>query len=105
MDNARRFCGPVALGAVVETVIEVPADTQWILRNIHVVNTDPVTEALFTLSLGTDDPAARFFHTVVPAYGVLDWSGFMVLNAGEFMQAAAQTGAVVLNAAGVEVTP
>jgi hypothetical protein len=103
-DSARRFCGPVPLTAVSETVIEVPSGVQWIIRNIHVANADASVEALFSMGHSFDDADHAIFRTVVPPYGVLDWSGFMVLNDGESILASAQTGAVTLVVSGVEVT-
>lgn len=105
-DSARRLCGPVALTSTPEAVIEVPATSglQWIIRNIHVVNADASVEALFSMGHSVLDADHAIFHTIIPAYGTLDWSGFMVLSDGETIMAAALTGAVTLTVSGVEVT-
>jgi len=105
VDTAARLVGPAALTGTPDTLYTAPADGHAILRNIHAVNPDPVVEALFTMSLGTDAPENRIFHTIIPPYGTLDWSGFMVVIGSEILQAAALTGTITLTASGVEVTP
>lgn len=104
-DTAVRLCGPTALTATATTQYTVPTSAQTILRNIHAINPDDSVEALFVMSLGTAAAETEIFRTIIPPYGTLDWSGFMVIAESEIIQAAALTGDVTLTVSGVVVTP
>ena len=102
-DIAKRFAGPVALGTTAATIYTVPGGATAILRNIHVANEAGATATL-TLSIGTDGAGKRLFKDVdVATKGVLDWAGFVVLTAGEVVQAFSGTGsALTLTISGVQ---
>ncbi len=103
-DTPRRLSGPVALTTTATTRYTVPASTTAILRSLHVVNGNAAARS-FTLSIGADAAGTRLFDaTEIPAYGVLDWSGFVVLAAAEIIQAFASTAGPVLTLSGIEVS-
>jgi hypothetical protein len=94
-DVLKRVAGPVALGATAATVYTVPASTTATLRCVHVAN-EAAADHTFTLSIGTDGAGKRLFRDYpVVAKGVVDWTGPMVLAAGEVLQASADAGAVL----------
>lgn len=104
-DTAKRLSGPAALTASAVTQYTVPALTTTILRSIHVAN-ETATAATVTISIGTDGAGKRiFYQTSVPANGILDWSGFIVLATTEIIQALSGTAsALTLAISGVETT-
>jgi hypothetical protein len=86
-DVAKRLAGPALLTAAAATQYTVPAATTTILRNVHVSNETAAT-ATFTLSIGTDAAGKRLWTAVdIPTKSSLDWSGFIVLNAADVIQA------------------
>src|SRR3954471_18728036 len=103
-DTARRLSGPALLTAAAATQYTVPASTTAILRSIHVSN-ETGTAATLTMSIGTDAAGKRLFTAfTVAANDTLDWSGFIVLAAGEVLQAFSGTAsALTLTVSGVEV--
>lgn len=104
-DTAKRLAGPLALTASAVTRYTVPAATTTIVRSIHVASNDNGTVGLLTMSIGADATGTRLFYAYpVPANGVLDWSGFLVLNAGDILQAYSTMAVLILTVSGVEVT-
>jgi hypothetical protein len=104
-DVAKRLAGPALLTAAAATQYTVPAATTTILRNVHVSNETAAT-ATFTLSIGTDAAGKRLWTAVdIPTKSSLDWSGFIVLNAADVIQAFSGTAsALTLTISGVEVS-
>ena len=104
-DTAKRLSGPTALTTSAATQYTVPGSTKAILRSIHVAN-ESATERTFTLSIGTDGAGKRLFKDVPVAAGdSFDWSGFIVLDAAEVIQALASANtALTLTISGVEVS-
>jgi hypothetical protein len=105
-DVAKRLCGPVALTAAGATYYTVPALTTTIVRNIHVSYSNSSSSLTLTLGIGGVTPALSLFSGfLIPAFGTLDWSGFLVLAAGETVQALASSTAVLsLTMSGVETS-
>lgn len=87
-DALTRIVGPSLLTAAAATVYTTPAATTTTVRAIHVTNESGST-ATFTLSVGTDAAGKRFFYQVPVANGDmgLDWTGSLVLAAGDVLQA------------------
>lgn len=103
-DTAKRLSGPSALTTSAVTQYTVPAATTTILRSIHVCNTGSGT-GLFTLSIGTNAAGTQLFTASQINVGeVLDWSGFIVLNATNIIQALYSGNALTLTMSGVEIT-
>lgn len=78
----------------------VGAGKKWLIRNIHIANSD-TTARTVTLWL-----AGRYFlsTTTIPANSVYDWSGLAVVDATELIEAQASTAGVLeLSISGVEV--
>lgn len=104
-DSLKRMCGPALLNSTVSTFYTVPAATKAVVRSIHVNNTG---SANYTFSLGingTPTTVANAFFTnhSVPANGSFDWSGNLVLNAGETLQLLASTASfLTVTISGVE---
>lgn len=104
-DLQKRVAGPVALTTSAATYYTVPGATSCILRSIHVVNTNAGSAANFTLSIGTNAAGTQLFAAFPVAAGaVLDWSGFIVLNAADIVQALASVATLTLTMSGVEIT-
>ncbi len=104
-DTAKRFSGPSQLTTIAVTKYTVPASTTAIVRSIVATNITG-SAVTFTMSIGADVAGTRFYSGVtIPAYGVLDWSGFLVLAATEIIQAYSNTASAMnLVISGVEVT-
>jgi hypothetical protein len=107
-DVAKRLVGPIALANSSTVLYSVPLATTAIVRSIHVSNANASTGYTFSLAInGTASTVANqifngFF--LAPA-AVMDWSGFLVLNAGDTLQgvaSAASSLSIVI--CGVEVS-
>lgn len=104
-DTAKRLSGPSALTTGAVTQYTVPGSTVTILRSIHVNNTHASTTANFTMSIGTSAAGTQLFTAhPIPAGSTLDWSGFIVLNAADTIQALGSATTLTLTMSGVEVT-
>ena len=103
-DTAKRLAGPTQPGLAAATVYTTPAGKKTIVRNIHVANGSASAVPL-ALSLGVDAAGTRLFSALsIPSASSFDWSGFIVLEAGEVLQASVGTAAtLVLTISGVEV--
>lgn len=107
-DVAKRLAGPVSLTTVSAIMYTVPSNTTAIIRSIHVSNTNTSTAYSFSMAINAaaGTGANQFFSThFVPPSGVVDWSGFLVLNAGETLTVLS-SGSAILTAVtcGVEVS-
>jgi len=104
-DVAKRLVGPSQLTAAAATLYTVPAATTTLIRNLHVVNTG-TSPAGFTFSIGADAAGTRLWNAVpIQPNGYLDWSGLVVVNAAEILQAYASVASVLtLTISGVEAS-
>ncbi len=105
-DVEKRLAGPTQLGTVAATVYTVPAATTAIIRHVRVTNTTTAS-AHFTMSIGADGAATRWFHQALVRRSdknmPLNWSGSLVLAAGEIVQAYSDTAtALTLVISGIE---
>lgn len=91
-DTLSRIVGPTALATTATTVYTTPASTTTTIRSLHVTN-ESGASAKFTLSIGTDGAGKRMFYQVPVTNGDLglDWTGSLVLAAGEVLQAYSDT--------------
>lgn len=102
--TAKRLYGPTALSTSAATKYTVPALTKTIIRHIHVSNTS-AGAVTFTLSIGADATGTRLFDAYSIAAGaVLDWFGYMVIDAAETIQALASNTVPILTIFGDELT-
>ena len=103
-DTAKRLYGPAQPATTAATIYTVPASTTTVVRNIRVSNTTG-TAATITMSIGTNAAAAQIMSAVsVPANSVYDWSGFLVMNAADILQALQGTSsALTVTVSGIEV--
>lgn len=103
-DTPVRLSGPALLTASPATVYTVPALTTTILRSVHVTN-ETASTATFTMSVGTDASGKRLWTGLdIETKTSFDWSGFIVLAAGEVVQAFSGTAsALTLTTSGVQV--
>lgn len=93
----------MSLAVTAGTFYTVPSVTVTILRNIHVANTNAAAVNV-RVSIGADAAGTRLFSdTPVPANGVLDWSGFLPMTAGEILQALGSAAGLTLTVGAVEV--
>lgn len=82
--------GPTALTTSAATLYTVPASTTLTVRNIHIANESAIAAVTVTLSIGTDAAGKRFIGGLsIPASSSYDWSGFLIVNAAEVIQALA----------------
>lgn len=82
-----RAIGPILLTNAAATVLTVAANKTVTIRSIHVANGN-VAAAGFTMSIGADGLGTRFYDGLVIApHGTLDWSGSLVVQAAEIVQA------------------
>jgi hypothetical protein len=104
-DTLKRLSGPAALTAAAVSLYSAPASTTTTVVGIHVSN-ETSAQATFTFSVGADGAGKRFFYQQLVAAGdSFDWSGTLVLAAGELYQAYSSTaGALTLTVNGVETT-
>lgn len=104
-DTLKRLSGPTALTTSAVTKYTVPALTTTIVRSIHVCNETGVDHA-FTLSIGTDGAGKRLFMAQpVLANDSFDWTGNIVLDPADILQALADVGTgVTLVISGIEST-
>lgn len=108
-DVAKRLVGPLFLLTSNSSVYTVPANTTTIVRNIHISNNNSGTAYAFNLAInGTSASSGNclYYNLAVPISGAFDWSGFLVLAAGDTIQALANSGAsaLTLTVSGVEST-
>lgn len=92
-----RLVGPAALATSAATVYTAPATagTYVAIRHIHICN-ETATAAWVTLSLGVDAAGKRlWYQQSIGAYDNYDWTGNIVMNASEVIQAYAQTAATL----------
>jgi hypothetical protein len=105
-DVAKRLFGPALVSNAAATKYTAGAGVTATLRHVRVTN-GSAADAKITASIGADAAGTRgiFAGESVPAGGSIDWSGFMVLAAGEIIQAFSDTNNVlVLTGSGVETT-
>jgi hypothetical protein len=104
-DVAKRLCGPVLLTGTVVTYYTVPAATTTIIRSIHVNNGGGTANTL-TLGIGGVTIALSLFYQFpLGGNGAVDWSGFLVMSAGETLQVLANNVNVLsLTVSGVETS-
>lgn len=106
-DVAKRIVGPALLSTSSTVLYTTPAATTTIVRSIHVSNSSGTTYQ-FSLSIGgaSGVAASQFFGSFyIGPQNVLDWSGFLVLNATDSLQASGTNAAsLTITVSGVEVT-
>lgn len=77
------------------TLATVTALKQWIVKDIEIVNTDTVQHQV-TLGMPGSGASHHIFSAVaIEAKSTLQWSGHVVLEAGETITGGADTGSVV----------
>ena len=99
--TAKRLAGPAQVSNAAATKYTVPALTKTIIRHIHIQNPSG-SAATFTLSIGADSAALRLFDAYsIPAAAagvtgsVVDWFGYLVVDAAEIVQAFSGTNNVL----------
>jgi hypothetical protein len=104
-DTAKRAAGPLLLTNAEQTLYTVPAAATFIVRHIRIANTSG-TAATATLSIGADAAGTRLLSAKsIPANDVYDWTGFLVLAAGETLRGqAGTTNVLAVTVSGIEVT-
>lgn len=104
-DVMKRVVGPIALGTTAITYYTVAAGVTTAVRNIHVVNysASPVGFSLNINGGAGGATGVLYSGYIIPVDGAFDWSGFMVLAAGDYLSAAASvTSSLALCVSGVE---
>lgn len=107
-DTAKRFIGPVQLTTTASgNQYQIPAATTGIIRNIHCQNTTASSVKLY-VSMGTtgiDTDASRILAVDVPGNGAYDWSGFIVVDASQYITSKASAAtSLTLIVSGVQIT-
>lgn len=107
-DTAKRIVGPAYLASANATLYTTPAATTTILRHIRIasVNSTSVIGAYLAINGAAGTSANTIFSNFpVPNLGAHDWSGFLVLHAGDTLQGYAGTAsALTIVVSAVEVT-
>ncbi len=107
-DVAKRLYGPALLNAASTTIYTVPSNVTTVVRLIHAVNTHATTAYSFSVGVNGASSTANyqiFSGYTLPGTGVMDWSGFLVLNANDVLYANASAASVFnLMICGVEVS-
>jgi hypothetical protein len=106
-DLAKRLVGPAALTATATTLYTVPASTTTIVRSIHIASIAGSASYPATLAIGTAATAtnALFYQYLIGANASLDWSGFLVLAAGETLSGlTSSTNVLTITISGIEVS-
>lgn len=107
MADTLKRVGPTALTTGSVTIYTVPAATQMIVRNIHVVSYSAAAVG-FSLSINAaaSVAASAFFSSfVVPSYGAVDWSGTLSLTATDYLSVlASAASSLSITVSGVEIT-
>jgi hypothetical protein len=103
-DVLTRLYGPTFLTNSAATKYTATSVTA-VIRSLHVCN-ETATTRHFTLSIGTDGGGKRLFHEQpVPPGDPFDWTGSIVLEDTDTIQALAETNsALTLTISGVEVS-
>lgn len=104
-DTAKRLVGPLLIPVANTLLYTVPAATTTIVRNIHVAS-NAGTPYSMSLGIGSSSTVANllYYQFPIPGSGALDWSGFLVLAAGETLQAqASAAGLLSIVVSGIEV--
>lgn len=106
-DLGKRLYGPALLTTSSVVLYTAPAATTVFVRNLH-VNNVTTSVASFTLAINaaaTVSNSSLYYGHPVPGGGTFDWSGFLVLGAGDYI-AAMSTNASTLTIciSGVEST-
>lgn len=99
--------GPTALTTSAATLYTVPASTTLTVRGIHIANESAVAAVTVTMSIGTDGAGKRFLGPglSLPASSSYDWSGFLIVNAAEVIQAlASATTSLTVTISGINTT-
>ncbi len=104
-DIAKRLCGPVAVSTSNTVFYTVPTGVTTIVRNIHIAGASSSTTTI-SLAIGvTTAPNSLYWGYTVPQNSAFDWSGFLVLAAGETLQGlAGQASLLTLTVSGIEVS-
>lgn len=104
-DTLRRLVGPRLLTTTATTIYTALTGTTATIRGIHVAS-ESGAQASFTLSIGVLAVGTAFYRDVAVATGdAFDWTGTLVLAAGDVLQASASTpNALTLTISGVETT-
>jgi len=102
----KRLAGPALLTNAAATKYTTPASCVTKVQHIHVENPTG-SVILFTLSIGVDAAGTRIYDQFVIGAGqVLDQFCLYILNAGDVLQAFANTaGVATLTIDGQELTP
>lgn len=104
-DTPKRIVGPIGVTGSGVTVYTVPASTVTIVRSIHLTNSNTSNTIGVTLGINGVAAANQFFSLLyVGSNAVVDWSGFLVLNAADTLQVlGSQTGSTI-TISGIEVS-
>lgn len=102
-DTAKRLVGPLILTTASAALYTAPASTVALVRNIHVAGT--ATGGFYLGIGGTTSNLLLYNNFVVGAQTAFDWSGFLVLAAGEALHGyASGANALSITISGIEVT-
>lgn len=103
-DTLKRIAGPTQMANTATTVYTVPGSTTTVIRNLHIANTTS-NAVTFTMSIGADAAATRIYHQYSVGPGdIYDWTGAIVLNAADILQAYASSAtSLTLTLSGVEI--
>jgi len=98
--------GLAALSSTISTVYTTPSSTTTLVKDLNFCNTSSTDTAvsLYVVPLGQSAAASNavLFNAVVPANSALQWSGLIVLNATDTLQAWAASSNITVIVSGAQ---
>lgn len=98
--------GAISTTPTVDTLYTVPSLTRTIVKTIDLSNTTaaPLSVTVYLVESGGSPGASNTLipNSSIPGYGIFQWSGSQVLNAGDSIRATASGAGVTINISGGE---
>lgn len=98
--------GAISTTPTVDTIYTVPTLTRAIVKDIDLSNTGAtsIQVTVYLVQSGGSPGTSNELipNMTVPAYGMIQWTGSQVLNAGDSIRTTASASGVTINASGAE---
>lgn len=102
-DILKRLFGPVAIASGASTLFTGTAAHTYTIKNIRVVNTDPVNARTLILGIGGVAAANQILPQIsIDAGGSAEFDGLLVLSGVETLQASASGTGLTITASGLD---
>jgi len=98
--------GAISASPTVDTIYTTPSGIRSIVKDIDLSNTTAaaINVTVYLVESGGSPGAANTLipNVSVPGYGIFQWSGSQVLNAGDSIRTTASAAGSTINASGAE---